>query len=75
VDRREVDFVVTETGTDPVFIECKWGDSEPAPGLRYLKARFPKAQAWQISATGSRDYRTPEGIRVCPARAFLSTLV
>ncbi len=32
--------------------------------LRYLKARFPEAEAWQIWATGSKDYRSPEGIRV-----------
>jgi len=31
-------------------------------------------EAWQISATGKKDYQTPEGIRVAPALAFLSQL-
>ena len=35
------------------MVECKWGDAEVDRGLRYLKARFPKAEAWQISATGT----------------------
>jgi uncharacterized protein len=40
-------------------------------GLRYLRARFPNCEAWQISATGVRDHLTPEGIRVAPAQGFL----
>jgi hypothetical protein len=36
---------------------------------------FENLVAWQLSATGSKDYATPEGIRVCPAIAFLRTLV
>jgi len=43
--------------------------------LRYLKQRFPEAEAWQVSAVGRRDYRTPEGIRVAPALTLLRTLV
>jgi uncharacterized protein len=43
--------------------------------VRYLKARFPQAQAWQLSAVGSKDYQTREGIRVAPALALLRTLV
>ncbi len=44
-------------------------------GLRYLKARFPECDAWQVSATGRKDYRTPDGLRVCPALGWLRTLV
>jgi len=44
-------------------------------GLRYLKARFPSAQAWQVSATGSKDYVSPEGIRVAPAVRMLGELI
>ena len=51
------------------------GDAEVDRGLRYLKARFPEADAWQISAIGTKDYLTPEGIRVAPAVALLKTLV
>jgi len=74
-DGREVDFVVTD-GRAPVFmVECKWGDQEVDRSLRYLAARFPAAKAWQISATGRKDFVTPEGIRVSPALELLKDLV
>jgi len=74
-DRREVDFVVVTGRTPTLFVECKWGDAEIDRGLRYLKARFPACEAWQISATGTKDYVTPEGIRVAPAIRLLSDWV
>ena len=43
--------------------------------LRYLKTRFPEADATQISATGKKDFLTPDGIRVRPALPFLAELV
>jgi hypothetical protein len=49
--------------------------SEIIRGLRYLKTRFPEADAVQISATGKRDFLTPDGIRVRPAIPFLAELV
>jgi hypothetical protein len=57
------------------LIEAKWSDDDIAPGLRYLKARFPNVDAWQISATGTKDYVSREGIRVAPALQLLGTLV
>ena len=74
-DGREVDFVVVEGRRPLLLVECKWGDSNVDRGLRYLKARFPDAEAWQVSATGGKDYVTPEGIRVCPALVFLDKLI
>ena len=74
VDGREVDFVVVE-GRKPVrFVECKWGDAPIDRGIRYLTARFPDTEAWQISAVGTRDFVSPEGIRACPALTFLREL-
>lgn len=58
-----------------LLVEAKWGDTEIDRGLRYLKARFPDADAWQLSATGRKDFVTPEGIRVAPALTLLRTLV
>ena len=49
-------------------------DRDIARGLRYLKTRFPAADAVQIALSGRRDYRTPEGIRAMPAVEFLRTL-
>ena len=74
-DGREVDLVVTERARPILLVECKWGDAPLDRSLRYLKSRFPPADAWQISATGRKDFVTPEGIRVAPAVAFLRTLV
>jgi hypothetical protein len=67
--------VVVEDRQPLLMVECKWADAGVDRGLRYLKARFPKADAWQLSATGTRDYRTPEGIRIAPALELLRTLV
>jgi hypothetical protein len=74
-DGREVDFVVTEGRAARLLVECKWSDAEVERSLRYLKTRFPSAEAWQLSAVGTKDYVTPEGIRVSPALPFLGGLV
>jgi len=74
-DGREVDFVVVERKRPLLLVECKWTDTPPDRSLRYLKARFPEARAWQLSAVGTKDYQTPEGIRVAPALSLLGTLV
>ncbi len=74
-DGREVDFVVVEGRRPRLLVECKLGDSTVDRGLRYLKVRFPDAEAWQVSATGSKDYLTPDGIRVSPALALLDQLI
>lgn len=75
LDGREVDFVVTERRRPVLMVECKASDAALDRGLRYLKARFPSCPAWQLSAHGSRDYQTPEGIRVAPALRLLANLV
>lgn len=75
VIRREVDFVVVERRKPLLFVECKWSDQPIDKGLRYLKARFPQTESWQVSATGTKDYQTPDGIRVAPAVALLDKLV
>jgi len=75
IDGREVDFVITERRKPVLLVESKWADATLDPSLRYLKARFPSADAWQVSGAGKKDYLTPEGIRVAPALQLLSTLV
>lgn len=75
IDGREVDFVLLEDRRPIRFVECKWSDAEIDRSLRYLKARFPRCDAWQVSATGKKDFVSPEGIRACPATALLRELV
>ena len=63
-------------GRRPVLaVEAKWSDAEVDRSLRYLKMRFPDLPAWQVSATGAKDYQSPDGIRVAPALTLLRTLV
>ncbi len=71
VDGREVDFVILEDRRPIRFVECKWADGPPDRGLRYLVERFPEVEAWQVAARGTRSARTPNGIRLSPAGAFL----
>lgn len=75
VQGREVDFVIVEDRKPIRFIECKWGDEDVHPALRYAAERFPKADFWQISAAGTKDYLSGAGIRVCPAPVLLGQLV
>ena len=44
-------------------------------GQAALAERFPTADAWQVSATGQKDYVAPNGVRVAPALELLHTLV
>jgi hypothetical protein len=74
VDGREVDFVLVDGRRPVAFIECKSTGEAVSPSLRYLHARFPDVAAWQVTAAGTRDF-VNDGIRVCPAPAFLTTLV
>jgi uncharacterized protein len=75
LDGREVDFVVTEGRKVILMVECKWSDAAVDGNLRYLRRKFPGGDAWQISATGTKDFQNPEGIRVAPALRLLETLV
>ena len=74
-DGREVDFVVVDGRKPLLLVEAKLGDAPLDKSLRYLHARFPQADAWQVSLEGTQDYVTPEGIRVAPALELLGTLV
>jgi len=75
IDRREVDFVITERGKPIRFVECKLSDADVDGGLRYLHTKFPAVDAWQISAVGRKDFQTPDGVRVAPAIELLKNLV
>lgn len=75
VDGREVDFIVTERRQPLMAVECKWDDGPVHAGLRYFGARFPNCPLWQVTATGKKDFVSPERIRVAPAIQLLRTLV
>jgi predicted AAA+ superfamily ATPase len=72
---REVDFVVLDARRPVLLVECKSDDAPVDPSLRYLKAKYPAADAWQLSARGKKDYVTEHGIRVAPATTLLRELI
>ena len=74
-DGREVDLVIVDHRQPVLCVECKWSDTPVDKGLRYFKVRFPDCDAWQISATGMKDYINADGIRVAPALTLLRTLI
>jgi uncharacterized protein len=74
-DGREVDFVVTDRNKPLMLVEAKSSDREISKSLKYLKRKFFEAAAYQISAGGTKDFISKDGIRVMPAVVFLQTLV
>ena len=75
IDGREVDFVITEDNKPIEFIEVKRGDTQVSKGLKYLKKRFPDVKSFQLSATGTKEYRSKENIIVMPALNYLKGLI
>ena len=75
VDRREVDFVITEDGKPILFAECKSSSKRVSSSLNYLKKRFPDVQASQVTLDEDIDVVTKEGIRICSAHLFLKDFV
>ena len=75
VDGREVDFVVVERREPILLVEAKLTATSASPALRYLKQRFPSADAWQIQLRGDRDSVTDDRIRLASAQRFLGTLL
>lgn len=75
IERREVDFVVTEKNKPILFVECKYDDGDVDDNLKYLSGKFPNVPAFQISAIGKKDYITKSNIRVCPALHFLRDFI
>ena len=74
-DGREIDFCVIKDLKPQMFIECKWAESSTSPHLHYLQKKFPEAEYYQVSATGSKRYINRHSITHLPAIAFLQQLV
>jgi uncharacterized protein len=75
VDGREVDFVVVERRRPLLMVETKLSAESASPALRYLKARFPSCDAYQVHLRGERESVSLERIHLWTAARFLSTLV
>jgi len=73
-DGREVDFVLLEDKKPIQFIECKSRGRGTPKGLRYLKARFPKLEAVQLTLEDGLDRLSDDGIRTRSLLVFLAEL-
>ena len=75
VDGREVDFVVVEKGAPIYAIECKFSDGTISKSLRYFKKKFPEVKAFQLTATGTKEFINKDGIVHAHCLSFLSELI
>ncbi|MFC1869600.1 ATP-binding protein [Thermodesulfobacteriota bacterium] len=75
IDKREVDFVITEDGKPIHFIECKKSYRGRTDALKYLKQRFPGVKATLIFLEQGDEYTDKDGITSKPAASFLASLV
>ena len=74
-DKREVDFCIIKDLRPQMFVECKWADSSTSSHLHYLRKKFPEAEYYQVSATGSNRFIGKHGITHIPAVEFLARFV
>lgn len=75
VDRREVDFLISENRKPIQAIECRVQETEINPNLYYLKNKFSQLECFQISLNGTKQPFFKDGISVLPASTFLERLV
>ena len=71
--RREVDFVVIRERQPLFAVECKVGDRDLAPQLKYFKERADIRHFYQVHLA-NKDYLTADGIRVLPFWKFTTEL-
>jgi len=72
-DGREVDFALCREDEIISLIEVKLSEPEPSAGLKYFRARTPRAAAFQLVANLRREERVGD-ISVVAAGRWLSTL-
>ncbi len=72
-DKREVDFVVLKNRKPLFAVECKSGEKQLSPHIRYFQERTSIPRFFQVHL-GQKDYgRAPTG-RVLPFEKFISEL-
>lgn len=78
VSKREVDFILLRKKKPWMAIEVKIDDRPLDPNLSYFLERVSVPYAFQISLSGTKDYRVPDingcKVRLLPAATFLANL-
>lgn len=67
--RREVDFVVLKNKKPLFAVECKTGERQLSPAIKYFKERTNIPQFYQVHL-GRKDYLAEAGVRVLPFLKF-----
>lgn len=70
-EKREVDFLITESRNPWLLAETKLADGPVSPALRHYRHQFKVPHALQIIRT-SRDLYRVDGVIVAPAAEFLA---
>jgi len=71
VDRREIDFIITDKTLPIRAIECKLRHKEVSRSLKYFQSKFPETDVIQVHRLGDQEYVSKEGIRVTNWKSFL----
>ena len=71
VDRREIDFIITDKGLPVRAIECKLRHKEVSRSLKYFQSKFPETEVIQVHQFGDQEYVSINGIRVMNWKRFL----
>ncbi len=72
-DKREIDFVVLQSGKPLFAVECKTGEKSLSATIPYFAKRTVIPKFYQVHQ-GSRDYMKG-GVRVLPVQTFCKELM
>ncbi len=73
-DKREIDFVVLKNKKPLFAVECKKGEKQLSPWIKYFAERTSIPAFYQVHL-GTKDYGSIESGRVLPFEKFVSELL
>lgn len=74
-DKREIDFVVLKDKKPEFAVECKYGEKNISPHLKYFSERIPVIPKFYQVHLGEKDYEDLSGrMRVLPFLTFCKEL-
>lgn len=72
VDRREIDFIITENNHPIRAIECKLKHKNVSQSLRYFKRKYPETETIQVNKIGGQEYVSKDGVKILSWKNLLS---
>lgn len=74
-DKREIDFVVVEDGKPKFAVECKLGEKQVSPHIKYFSLRMDIPKFYQVNMGDSDFENIDYRVRVLPFWKFTEELV